>query len=87
MRHRLRGLCQGHLKKTYAWVRPLMQAVFNRYAFLKYIKIPPTAVALTPIIVAQVLHASALLRDVRSWPSQENTLIGTKGVTLSGGQR
>ncbi|KAI8926107.1 P-loop containing nucleoside triphosphate hydrolase protein [Entophlyctis helioformis] len=36
---------------------------------------------------AAVLHACALDRDLDRMPDRENTLIGERGVTLSGGQR
>ncbi|KAH9269588.1 hypothetical protein BASA83_008409 [Batrachochytrium salamandrivorans] len=36
---------------------------------------------------AKVLHASALEQDMDRFPEREHTMIGERGVTLSGGQR
>ncbi|KAJ2058589.1 ABC transporter C member 13 [Coemansia sp. S146] len=35
----------------------------------------------------QVLHACALTQDIKSWPDSDLTLIGERGVNISGGQR
>ncbi|KAJ2350735.1 Multidrug resistance-associated protein 1, partial [Coemansia sp. RSA 2673] len=35
----------------------------------------------------QVLHACALTHDIKAWPSGDLTLIGERGINISGGQR
>lgn len=35
----------------------------------------------------RVLHACALLEDLSIYPKKDLTMVGTKGVTMSGGQK
>ncbi|PVH80975.1 putative multidrug resistance protein [Cadophora sp. DSE1049] len=36
---------------------------------------------------ATVLHACALDHDIRQWPNGDQSVVGSKGITLSGGQK
>lgn len=36
---------------------------------------------------AQVVHACALTEDIQNWPQGDESLAGSKGISLSGGQR